>query len=116
MAGTAGLGNPPDVLNTKGTRNSKMGDDKYGRSVTLLCPTCGGSQFAYDEGSDEIMGIVKCASCDREMTKDDLIQENREIISENAKEIGHEVVRDLAHERKKSLKKSFQGSKNIKIK
>ena len=45
-----------------------MSDDKYNRSINLLCPTCGSDQFEYD---DDDMSLVKCASCEREMTKDD---------------------------------------------
>lgn len=93
-----------------------MKSAKYDRRISLLCPTCGSSQFEFDEGVDEAIEMLKCASCGRELTKDELIQENSENISEHAKEIGQEVVKDFAEDMRKSLKKAFRGSKNIRIK
>jgi uncharacterized Zn finger protein (UPF0148 family) len=93
-----------------------MKSEKYNRSVSLHCPTCGGGMFEYDQGVDETIELVKCASCGRETTKDELIRENSENISEHAKEIGNEFVKDAADELRKSLKKAFRGSKYIKIK
>ena len=93
-----------------------MGDDKYSRQISLLCPTCGCSEFEFDEGTVQTGELAKCASCGREMTKDELIRENSENISEHAKEVGQGVVRGLAKELRTSLKKAFRGSKNIKIK
>lgn len=87
-----------------------MDVEKYNRQITLLCPTCGGTQFEHD--SDGGSEMVKCASCQREITKTDLIQENQENISANVEEIGQEITSDLG----KELQKAFGGLKNIKIK
>lgn len=81
-----------------------MDAEKYNRSVTLICPTCGGTQFEYDKGVDETIELVKCLSCNRELTKDELIRENSENISENVKEISNEIVNDAA----KALRKVFK--------
>ena len=89
-----------------------MDAEKYKRDVTLVCPTCGGTQFEYDKGVDETIEIVKCASCSRELTKDELIQENSENISERVKEMGSQVLEDFT----KELKESLKGSKYIRIK
>ena len=89
---------------------------KYDRNVTLICPTCGGNQFETGDDIDESMAPVRCISCNRELTKDELIRENAANIEEHASEIGKEVVDDFAKEMKKSLKKAFRGSKNMKIK
>lgn len=94
--------------------NIKSG--KYDRNITLQCPTCGGMQFEFDDDIDEGNAKIQCISCDREMTKDELIHENSENIEVHASEVGKEVLDDLAKEMKKSLKKAFRGSKNIKIK
>lgn len=93
-----------------------MNEEKYNRHVSLLCPTCGGSMFEFDQGVDETIELAKCASCGREITKDELIHENSESLSEHVKEIGAEAVKDIANELRKSLKKTFQGNKYIKIK
>ncbi|MDI6854331.1 MAG: hypothetical protein QME75_12095 [Deltaproteobacteria bacterium] len=91
-----------------------MDNEKYNRNISLLCPTCGCNQFEY-EGVDETIEMVKCASCGRELTKDELIQENSENISEHVKEMGGQIVKDLAKEFKESLKAAFRGSKYIRI-
>jgi predicted RNA-binding Zn-ribbon protein involved in translation (DUF1610 family) len=69
---------------------------KYDCSVSLLCPTCGNNQFECNQGTDETIELMKCASCGREIAKDDLIRENSENISEHVKEMGKEITRDLA--------------------
>lgn len=90
-----------------------MDTSKYDRTIGLFCPTCGCSQFEHNENANE---IVKCASCGRELTRDELIHENNENISEHVKEIGQQVVKDVTKEFRESLKKMFAGSKNIRIK
>ncbi|PMH75147.1 ECs_2282 family putative zinc-binding protein [Vibrio cyclitrophicus] len=93
-----------------------MNPEKYNRNISLLCPTCGCSEFSYGEGVDETIQIMTCASCNREFNKDDLIQENSENIDEHLSEIKDEVVKDAADELRKSLKKAFSGNKNIRFK
>jgi predicted nucleic acid-binding Zn-ribbon protein len=93
-----------------------MTSDKYNRSVRLLCPTCGCSDFSYDEGADKTVQIMTCASCEQELSKDELIQENSENIDEHLSEIKKDAMKDIADELRKSLKKAFSGSKNIRIK
>ncbi len=49
-----------------------MNPEKYNRSISSLCPTCGCSDFSYEEGGDETIQVMTCASCDREFNKDEL--------------------------------------------
>ena len=84
-----------------------MKDEKYSREIGLQCPTCGCISYEYEQGTDETIEMVKCASCGREMTKDELFQENSENIQEHISEVGKQVTDDLA----KELKKMFKGSK-----
>lgn len=93
-----------------------MNPEKYNRSVNLLCPTCGCNQFSYDEGGDEAIQVMTCASCDREFNRDELILENSENIAEHLSEIKQEVSKDLTDEIRKSLKQAFSGNKNIRFK
>jgi len=89
--------------------------DKYNRQVKLLCPTCGNDQFAHDGTDGQISGLVTCACCGLELSKDDLVRANSENVDEHVKEIGKEVTKDLQRELHESLKKAFRGSKNIKV-
>lgn len=93
-----------------------MKNEKYQRSVEMLCPTCGCSSYEYEQGVDEIIEIVKCMSCGRELTKKELIRENDENIKKHLSEMTEEVKADIKKEFKASLKKVFGGSKNIRIK
>ena len=92
-----------------------MNTERYNRRVSLLCPTCGSDQFEFDHGVDESIEIAKCASCGREINKDNLIQENSENINAHSEEIGREIVKDVAKDLRASLKKAFRGSKHIKF-
>ena len=90
-----------------------MDDEKYSRQIGLLCPTCGHSQFSYDEDkAHEDDSMFKCAHCGLSLTKLELIERNQGVIEANVEEIAQEVMVDL----KSELKKAFQGNKNIRIK
>lgn len=82
-----------------------MDDKKYNCSITLLCPTCGSDQFSHEGGIEETIEVTKCASCGREMTKDDLNSENRETISMHVDDLKNEVVDDILTQFKKIFKK-----------
>ena len=92
-----------------------MNTSKYDRSVSLFCPTCGNDQFEYGQDDNENPEVVTCASCRREMMKDELIRENRENITAHADEVGEEIVKDVAKDFRTTLKRAFRNSKNIKI-
>lgn len=89
-----------------------METSKYNRAIPLNCPTCGATEFAHTGESQ----LVKCASCGREMTKDELRHENSENIQEHANEIAKQASADLGDELKKSLQDAFKNNKFIKIK
>jgi|SRR3989338_823929 len=97
-------------------RRFTVDSEKYNRSVTLLCPTCGSTQFSSSKPDDGESELLTCASCNREITRDDLIRENSENVDEHIKEIGKEVTKDLALELKNKLASAFKGSQFIKIK
>jgi uncharacterized Zn finger protein (UPF0148 family) len=89
-----------------------MDTEKYTRSIPLQCPTCGSTQFEHFEESE----LVKCASCSREHTKDDLVRENSENIDEHANEIAKQATKDLERQLKKQFQDAFKDNKFIKIK
>lgn len=86
--------------------------EKYNRNVTLLCPTCGLTQFEYDSENNDDNSLIKCVSCGRTMTKKELIDANDENISAHIEEMGKDIVDDLQND----LRKSFAGNRFIKIK
>jgi len=92
-----------------------MEAEKYNRSVTLICPTCGGDQFEFEDGEERIQS-AKCVSCGRAFTKDELAKENSENISAHVEEMGQEITRDFAKEMRDTLKRAFRGSKTITFK
>lgn len=91
-----------------------MDAEKYTRNVQLHCPTCGGDMFEYEDGGN--VEVLKCAACEREIAKDDLLRENSENFSEHLEEMAQEVVKDAAEELRATLKKAFRGNKYIKFK
>ena len=89
---------------------------KYDRNISLQCPTCGCTEFEFEESVETDTNPVKCARCGRELKKDELIRENSENISEHVKEIGDEVVKDFGKKLKENLRKAFRGNKNVRFK
>lgn len=85
-----------------------MNPERYNRSLTLICSTCGGQQFEYDEGD----GPVRCTGCDRVFARDELIRENGEQIDAEVDAVKREVVSDL----RDHLRKALKGSKFISFK
>jgi len=94
-------------------KRSIMKTDKYSRSVSLYCPTCGGTEFEQNE--DDPSAPVTCVSCAREITRNDLVRENSENITAHVNEMGNEIVRDAADELHRSLKKAFRADSFIRI-
>jgi hypothetical protein len=84
-------------------------DQKYDRSISMQCPTCGGTEF--ESESDDDSRPIRCPACGFTTTKDELIQANQENIGAHVDEIKEQVLNDLT----KSFKDAFKGNKFIKI-
>jgi len=93
-----------------------MDADKYTRSVELLCPTCGNSILQQAEGDESEEKMIQCPSCNRTMSRDELIRENSATIDAAMDEMKTEVLADVEKELKNMLTNAFKGSKNIRIK
>jgi len=91
-----------------------MDAEKYSRSVTLQCPTCGGTDFKHDNEDDS--GPVTCTSCNRITSREELMNENGANIEASLDEMKKEVVKDMRAEFSTVLKKAVGNSKFIKIK
>ena len=77
--------------------------EKHNRSINLLCPTCGGSEFSYDDNPEE--GQLTCVSCKREIYREELIRENSENINEHITEVKNGIKKEIADE----FRKMFSG-------
>lgn len=93
-----------------------MEAEKYNRSVTILCPTCGCSQFSVVSPDSVESELKKCSSCGREISCDELIQENSENIDKHTNEMSKEAIKDIEKELEKEFASAFKGNKFIKIK
>ncbi|PQJ62400.1 hypothetical protein C9J41_11305 [Photobacterium sp. GB-50] len=81
------------------------------RQINLLCPTCGSIDFN-EHGESE---SVTCLQCGRQLTRDELIEENSELISEVKNELAKDATKQIEAEMKKMFKDAFKGHKNIKF-
>lgn len=75
--------------------------DDYSKSVSLMCTTCGGKDFEFDDEE----GPVRCIGCDRTYGRDELIHENGEIIESELEEIKSKIVSDIEKDFAKIFKK-----------
>ncbi|HGM6931577.1 MULTISPECIES: hypothetical protein [Stenotrophomonas] len=90
--------------------------EKYSRSITLACPTCASTQFEYDEEETSGEAPMKCAGCERVLTRDELKEANAENIEEHLNEVKKQVTQDLQKHLHDTLKNAFRGNKNFRIK
>ncbi len=84
-----------------------MDEEKYARAVALLCPTCGNSELEIRD-KDTDAESVRCPSCDRVMSREELIREHRELIDANVEEMKAEVLTDTEKEFRAMFKRIFK--------
>ena len=82
------------------------------RSLELLCPTCAGSAFEFDETVDPTIRVYHCIGCAGSFDPESLMQANSSRIEAEKAAIGQDAVTDAL----KKLRKSLSGNKFIKIK
>ena len=82
----------------------KLNPEKYKRNISLLCPVCGNPEMEHAEDYE----IVKCTDCGKELTKDELIQENGSSIDAHVNEIKKEVSKDIQKQLGDIFKKVFK--------
>lgn len=64
------------------------------RNVPLKCSVCGNTNFEYDDvyGSIKEADLVRCSVCFKTYTKDELIQENMNLINNAAQDLAKELI------------------------
>lgn len=87
-----------------------MDAGKYNKSVEMLCPTCGGSDFSGNDGTNEAR--LTCGSCGLELTKSELIEANSENIAGHVDQVKKAVIDDV----QKAFRDAFKGNKMFKLK
>jgi len=85
-----------------------MKSKNYDRKVSLMCPTCGESIFKYDNEVEIENMKFKCISCEMVFSRDELMDENREVFESAFSEMGKEILEDAAKELKKAFKNGFK--------
>lgn len=86
--------------------------DKHNLTIPLNCPTCGGTQFEYEEDASDDSQPVNCLACGFTTTKAELITANSENIDAQVGEIKAQLLSDVTQ----SFKDAFKGNKFITIK
>jgi transcription initiation factor IIE alpha subunit len=84
------------------------------RQVSLQCPTCGKTDFQFDEAAGP-SGIITCASCGRQLRRDELESYNSELIEAAKREVISEAKQELEQMVHRTLCDAFRGNKFIKI-
>lgn len=84
--------------------------NNYNTTISLLCATCGGSDFDFNEDKT----YVKCTKCNREYLGgyDELVSFNQRIIKKEIDIKAEEIRNDLM----KDIHNAFKGNKNFRIK
>lgn len=73
----------------------------YNRSVSMICPTCGGTDFSFEQDDS----LVRCAGCDRVLTRDELTRENCFQIDSAVDAMKKEIVADVTRDLREMIKK-----------
>lgn len=83
---------------------------KYDRTISMLCPTCGGNQFDY--GDTEESPEVTCSSCGLTLEREELIRRNEAHISDHVEAVKIDVLKDVQAQ----FRQAFKGNKNFRLK
>jgi hypothetical protein len=85
------------------------------RTISLQCPTCGSTDFD-NGGSEDLTATLTCTTCNRETTREQLIEDNAEHIESQKQELLQEATAQIKKDFEKQLRDAFRGKKYIKIK
>lgn len=89
-----------------------MPDDKTDRTMELQCPTCGDSTFRFREADAPII----CNHCGRSLTREELINENGELVETALEEMAPEFISASTSQIRSALRDALKGSKSLTFK
>jgi len=93
-----------------------MNAEKYNRQIALLCPTCGNRDFQLNCDGECTEGTIVCPSCNRTMSRAELLNENGETVDIALEDVSSAVLEDAEVEIRKMLIDAFKGCSNVRIK
>jgi hypothetical protein len=73
----------------------------YSQSVSMICPTCGGSDFSFEQDDSP----VNCLGCDRDFTREELMRENGVQIEAAVSDMTTEILADASQALRNMFKK-----------
>jgi len=73
----------------------------YHQSVSMICPTCGGTNFSFEHDDSP----VRCVGCDRVLTRDELMRENGVQIESAVDDMKDEIIADITRDFRNVFKK-----------
>jgi hypothetical protein len=77
--------------------------EEHSKEVHLRCPTCGNTQFSFDE--NDLNKAIECPNCKRTITREELIQLNSKEIQNAVDEMKKDIIGDIS----KQFKGIFKG-------
>lgn len=80
--------------------------DSYNKQIQLLCITCGGTDFEFNEDKS----YIKCNCCNREYLGgyDELVALNQEVINDELEKSKNEITEDLKQDITNMFKNAFK--------
>lgn len=78
---------------------------KYDCEVKMTCPDCNNTNLETREDTCKSIKPIKCTSCGKEFTKDELIKANEKTVKNKQKEIANKFSKDAKEEILNMLKK-----------
>ena len=73
----------------------------YSQSVSLMCSTCGGKDFSFEDEN----GPVRCVECSRVFSREELIRENGAVVEAVVDDIKEQVLKEAGKKLRNMFKK-----------
>jgi len=67
----------------------------------MICPTCGGKSFSFEQ----VDGRIQCIGCDRVFMRDELIRENGLQIDAAVEDLKKAIISDVTRDFRKIFKR-----------
>lgn len=89
-----------------------MSNDTTDRTIELQCPTCCDGKFRFGEAD----GSIICNNCGRGFSREELINENGELVETALEEMAPEFISAATDKIRAALRDALKGSKSLTFK